>query len=70
MGPRTGPDGQKISSPPEFDPGPSSPLSVAIPTELPGPQGDTVQYQKPKLKTNDNFTAVRMVTVNHSKAVT
>ena len=30
-------DGRKISSPPGFDPGPSSPLSVAIPTELPGP---------------------------------
>ena len=28
---------QKISSPPGFDPGPSSPLSVAILTELPGP---------------------------------
>ena len=37
MGPRAGLDGWKISSPPGFDPGPSSPLSVAIPTELPGP---------------------------------
>ena len=27
----------KISSPPGFDPGPSSPLSVAISTELPPP---------------------------------
>jgi len=37
VGPRAGLDGQKISSPPGFDPGPSSPWSVAIPTELPGP---------------------------------
>jgi len=29
--------GPEISSPTEFDPGPSSPLSVAIPIELPGP---------------------------------
>jgi len=34
--PRVGLDGQKISSPPGFDPGPSSPYSVAIPTELSG----------------------------------
>ena len=35
----TGPvwTGRKISSPPGFDLGPSSPQSVAIPTELPGP---------------------------------
>ena len=38
VGPRAGLDGRKISSPPGFDPGPSSPQSVAIPTELPGPQ--------------------------------
>ena len=38
MGSRAGLDGRKISSPPGFDPGPSSPYSVAIPTELPGPQ--------------------------------
>jgi len=37
VSPRAGLDGRKISSPPGFDPGPSSPLSVAIPTELPGP---------------------------------
>ena len=30
-------DGRKISSPPVFNPGPSSPKSVDIPTELPGP---------------------------------
>ena len=38
MGHRAGLDGRKISSPPGFDPGSSSPLSVAIPTELSGPQ--------------------------------
>ena len=38
MGPRAGLDGQKISSPPGFDPGTSSLWSVAIPTELPGPR--------------------------------
>ena len=37
MGPRAGLDGLKISSPLGLDPGPSSPKSVAIPTELPGP---------------------------------
>ena len=37
MGPRAGLDRRKISSPPGFDPGPSSQYSVAIPTELPGP---------------------------------
>jgi len=38
VGPRAGLDGRKISSPTVFDPGPSSPLSVATPIELPGPQ--------------------------------
>ena len=37
VGPRAGLDGRKISSPPGFDPGPSSPYSVAKPNELPGP---------------------------------
>ena len=37
MGPRAGLDGRIILSPLGFDPGPSSPYSVAIPTELPGP---------------------------------
>ena len=36
MSPRAGLDGRKISSPPGFDPEPSSSLSVAIPTDLPG----------------------------------
>ena len=39
MSPRASLDGWKISSPPGFDPGPSSPYSVAIPTELPRPTG-------------------------------
>ena len=38
MGPRAGVDGREIFSLPGLDPGPSSPQSVAIPTELPGPQ--------------------------------
>jgi len=37
VGLRAGLDGRKISSLPGFGPGPSSPYSVAIPTELPGP---------------------------------
>jgi len=42
VGTRTGLGGRKISSPAGFDPGPSSPWSVAIPTELP----DTILYYK------------------------
>ena len=38
MGPSAGLDGRKISPPPGFDPGPSSPQSVTLPTELPGSQ--------------------------------
>ena len=38
MGPRAGLDGRKISSPPGFVSGSSSPLPVATPTELQGPQ--------------------------------
>jgi len=38
VGPTVGLDGHKTSSPSEFDPGPSSLSSVAIRTELPGPQ--------------------------------
>ena len=37
VGPRADLDGRKISSSLGFDPGPSSPQSVAIKTELPGP---------------------------------
>ena len=35
MGPRAGLDGRKIPFAPVFDPEPSSPYSVTIPTELP-----------------------------------
>ena len=45
VGPRAGLDGRKFLSPLELDTRPSSPLSVAIPTELPGP-----------LKENTNLT--------------
>ena len=38
VGPRASLDGRKISSPSGFDPRASSPQSVAIPTELHGPQ--------------------------------
>ena len=38
MGPRGGLDGRNISSPPGFDHRLSSPSSVAISTELPGPR--------------------------------
>ena len=44
MGPRADLDGRKISYLPGFDPGPSSPLSVAIPTELPGPHYYYIYY--------------------------
>jgi len=36
-GPQSRSGRRKISSPPRFDPGSSSPKSVSIPTELPGP---------------------------------
>jgi len=44
VGPTAGLDGRKISSPPGFDPGPSSTYSVAIPTELPGPPSGEGPY--------------------------
>ena len=37
VGPRAGLEERNTSSPSGFDPGPSSPQSVAIPTELPSP---------------------------------
>jgi len=43
MGPRAGLDGRKISSPSGFNPKPSSPWSVGIPTELPGPHLHSVR---------------------------
>ena len=51
MGPRAGLDGRKISSLPEFDPGPSSPWSVAIPTELPDPHSLFCNHLKSRRKT-------------------
>ena len=48
MGPKASLDGRKISSPPGFDPAPSSLSSVAIPTELPGPHTKKVPSQKYK----------------------
>ena len=51
MDPRAGLEGRKISSTQGFDPGPSSPQSAPIPTELPGPRSairifkDAVQMQ-------------------------
>jgi len=53
MGPRVGLDGRKISSPPEFDPGPSSPYTVALPTELPGPQGIWCTSANPREELSD-----------------
>ena len=44
VGPRAGLEGLKISFPPGFDPRPSRPQSVAIPTELPGPHTSRVHY--------------------------
>ena len=45
MGSRAGMDGRKISSPPGFDPGPPSPQSVAIPTELLGQRQNVDLYK-------------------------
>ena len=58
MGPRAGLDGRKISFPPGFDPGTSSPYSVATPTELPGPQTFHVLHEnKHKIsETANNMT--------------
>ena len=44
VGPRAGLDGWKISPHRDSIPGPSSPYSVAIPTELPGPLIQTYIY--------------------------
>ena len=75
MGPRAGVDGRKISSPPGFDPGPSSPWSVTTSTDLPGPPPPLVPMLNcmqlhlhsyadmarrfAKLKKNVNFTVER-----------
>jgi len=52
VGPGAGLGGWKISSPPGFDPGPSSPQSVVIPTEIPGPH--YLQSSSLISKENDN----------------
>jgi len=57
VGPRVGLDGRNIFSPPEFDPGPSSPYSVAIPTELPGPRSGPEGSRK--LRFPDYMTRVQ-----------
>jgi len=49
VGPRAGLDGRKISSPPGFHPGPFSPWSVAIPTELPGPLAENKRSENLQL---------------------
>ena len=54
MGPRSGLDGRKISSPPGSDPGLSNPQSVAITTELPCPQKKKEKKKKKKRKMNKN----------------
>ena len=46
VGPRVGLDGRIILSPPGFDPGPSSPQSVTILTELPSPRHYNTQSWK------------------------
>jgi len=52
VGPRAGLDGRKISSLPGFDPRPSSPQSVAIPTELPGRLRDMIMHNYGNNETN------------------
>ena len=51
MGSRAGLDGRKISSPRGFDPGTTSPSSVAIPTELADPfeVWTSVSFLKPSV---------------------
>ena len=49
MGPRAGLYRRKTSSSPRFDPGPSSPQSVAIPTELPDIVIIVHEYEKDKV---------------------
>ena len=46
VGPRASLDGRKISSPLGSDPEPSSPQSVTIPTELPGPHNAGVSVKR------------------------
>jgi len=51
VGLRAGLDGRKISSLLGFDPGPSSPYSVATQTELPGPLQRLYHFSKIQLTT-------------------
>jgi len=46
VGPRAGLDGRKISSQSEFGPGPSSPESGALPTELHDPRNTDKRTRK------------------------
>jgi len=65
VGPRAGLNGRKISSPPGFDPEPSSPQSVAIPTELPGPHYlnmDSLNQYKRKM---DVTSGVQTTSINN-----
>ena len=68
MGPRVSLDGRKIPSPSGFDPGPSSPWSVAIPTELPGPHITLlllyIQRQGRQVSSNKAFRRVDIATVS------
>jgi len=53
VGPRAVLDGRKISSPPGFDPGPFSPLSVAIPTCASACHIDTTPISHTETPTHD-----------------
>jgi len=48
----------KSRPPPGFDPGPSSLLSVAIPTELPGPQTQMLVTYNYEGESNENLKSV------------
>ena len=61
VGLRASPDGRKTSSPPGFDPGPSSPQSVTIPTELPGPLTYRVRTSKFDLRRTFRNVTVALV---------
>jgi len=69
--PRAGLDGRKISSPTGFDPGSSSPSSVAVPTELPSPHLLTVIYKYIKIYSLTQLSVRQLLlkifhTVSHS----
>jgi len=58
VGPRVVLNGRKISSPPGFDPGPSSSLSGAIPAELPGPRLTEVLFQNSRDRSKANHEEI------------